>query len=76
MTCNNPELDLVNMNAYIKFIYSIICSQDIECKQNYDGRNDKQNDGQTKSNIAPLFQSRAIMSIKECLTKQKFALSR
>ena len=32
--CNNPELDLVNMNAYIKFgeILSI-CSQDIERKE-------------------------------------------
>ena len=31
---NNPNLDLVNMNAYIKFgeILSI-CSQDIEQKQ-------------------------------------------
>ena len=37
--CNNPKLDLVNMNAYIKFgeILSI-CSKDIERKQNYDGR--------------------------------------
>ena len=35
MTCNNPRLDLVNMNAYIKFgeILSI-CSQYIEQKQN------------------------------------------
>ena len=33
MMCNNPKLDLVNMNAYIKFgeILSI-CSQDIERK--------------------------------------------
>ena len=32
--CNNPKLDFVNMNAYIKFgeILSI-CSQDIEGKQ-------------------------------------------
>ena len=32
---NNPNVDLVNMNAYIKFgeILSI-CSQDIEQKQN------------------------------------------
>ena len=36
MTCNNPKLDLANMNAYIKFgeILSI-GSQDIERKQNY-----------------------------------------
>ena len=34
MTCNNPRLDLVNMNAYIKFgkILSI-GSQDIEPKE-------------------------------------------
>ena len=33
--CNNPNVDLLNMNAYIKFgeILSI-CSQDIEQKQN------------------------------------------
>ena len=38
MMCNITNLDLVNMNAYIKFgeILSI-CSQDIERKQNYDG---------------------------------------
>ena len=37
MTCNNPKLDHVNMNAYIKFgeILSI-GSQDIEWKQNLD----------------------------------------
>ena len=36
MTCNNPKLNFVNMNAYIKFgeILSI-CSQDIERKQNF-----------------------------------------
>ena len=36
--CNNPNVDLVNMNAYIKFgdILSNF-SQDIERKQNYDG---------------------------------------
>ena len=36
MTRNNPKLDLVNMNAYIKFgeIMSI-CSQDIEWKLNF-----------------------------------------
>ena len=34
--CNNPDIDLVNMIAYIKFgeiLY--ICSQDIERKQNF-----------------------------------------
>ena len=37
MTGNNPNLDLVNMNAYIKFgeILSI-CSQEFEWKRNYD----------------------------------------
>ena len=36
MMRNNPNVDLVNMNAYIKFgkILSIF-SQDIEHKQNY-----------------------------------------
>ena len=65
MTCNNPKLDLVNINALIKFSEILsICSQDIELKQKYDRRNggitDGQNDGQPKSNIAPLFQSGAI----------------
>ena len=34
--CNNPKLDLVNMNAYIKFgeILSVY-SQDIERKRNF-----------------------------------------
>ena len=34
--CNNPNVDLVNMNTYIKFgeILSI-CSQDIEWKQKF-----------------------------------------
>ena len=36
MSCDNPNVDLVNINAYIKFgeILSI-CSQDIERKQNF-----------------------------------------
>ena len=36
MMCNNPNVDVVNMNAYIKFgeILSI-CSQDIEWKRNF-----------------------------------------
>ena len=34
MTCNNPNLDLVNMNVYKKFGENLsICSQDIEQKQ-------------------------------------------
>ena len=36
MTCNNPKLDLINMNAYIKFGEILpIGSQDIERKQNF-----------------------------------------
>ena len=53
---NNPNLDLVSINAYTKIgkILSI-CSQDIEQKQNYDQQNDGQNDGQPKASIAPFF---------------------
>ena len=37
--CNNPKLDLVNMNAYIVFGENLlICSQDIEWRRNYDGQ--------------------------------------
>ena len=37
MTCINPKLDLVNMNAYIKFGENqSICSRDIDRKQNFD----------------------------------------
>ena len=36
MMCNNTELDLVNMNAYIKFgEIPPIGTQDIERKRNY-----------------------------------------
>ena len=36
MMCNNPNLDVGNMNAYIKFGETLsICSQDIERKQNF-----------------------------------------
>ena len=36
MLCNNPKLDLVNMNAYIKFGEVLpIGSQDIERKRNF-----------------------------------------
>ena len=38
-----------------------IRSQDMEWKWNYDGWNYRRKDGQPKSNIAPLFQSGAIM---------------
>ena len=35
MMCNNPNLGLVNMNAYIKFGENLsICAQDIKRKQN------------------------------------------
>ena len=35
MTCNNPNLDLVNNNAFIKFGENLsICTQDIEWKRN------------------------------------------
>ena len=34
---NNPNLDLVNINDYIKFCQILsICSEDIERKQNFD----------------------------------------
>ena len=37
ITCSNPNVDLVNINAYIKFgVILSNCSQDIERKQNYD----------------------------------------
>ena len=36
MSCDNPNIDLVNMNAYIKFDEILsISSQDIERKQNF-----------------------------------------
>ena len=42
--CNNPKLDLVNMNAYIKFGENLsICSQNIEGKRNYDGGTEGRN---------------------------------
>ena len=36
MTCTDPKIDVVNINAYLKFgeILSI-CSQDIEWKQTF-----------------------------------------
>ena len=35
MTGNNPNIDLVNINAYTKFSQNLsICSKDIERKQN------------------------------------------
>ena len=37
MICNNPKLDVVNINAHIKFgEFLSICSQDIEWKRNSD----------------------------------------
>ena len=45
MMCNNPKLDLINMNAYIKFSENrSICSKDIERKQN-SGVNQDRNSG-------------------------------
>ena len=39
--CNNPNLDLVNMNAYIKFGEIVsFCSQDIERKRNFERNSD------------------------------------
>ena len=36
MTFNDPKLDLVNVNAYIKFGENLlICSRDIEQKRNF-----------------------------------------
>ena len=36
MTCNNPKLDPVNMNAYIKLSENMsISSEDIEQKKNF-----------------------------------------
>ena len=36
MACNNPKLDLVIMNAYIKFGEKMsVSSQDIERKRNF-----------------------------------------
>ena len=48
MWFNNPNLDLVNINAYTKFgeILSVY-SEDIERKRNYDGRTDERTDGMT-----------------------------
>ena len=59
MMCNNPNVDIVNMNAYIKFGEILpICFHDFEWKQNYDGMMKWRNDGQPKSNIAPPFSKR------------------
>ena len=45
MMCNNPTVDLVKMNAYIKFgEIPSICSQDIKWKQNNDGMTDGMTD--------------------------------
>ena len=63
----NPKVDIVNDNVYTNIgLNPPICSQDIEQKPNYDGmtekENDRDNDGQGESSIAPLFQSRAIIA--------------
>ena len=47
LTSNDPNLDLVNINAYAKFgQIPSICSQDIEQKQS-------RNDGQPENSIPP-----------------------
>ena len=35
MMCDNPSVDLVNMNAYIKYGEKNASSQDIERKRNF-----------------------------------------
>ena len=41
LTGNNPNLGLVNINAYTKFSkILLICYQDMERKQNYNGMTD------------------------------------
>ena len=57
MMHNNPNVDLVNINAYIEFgeILSI-CSQDIEQKQIMMGT-EGWNDGQPKPSIDPFFKA-------------------
>ena len=63
--CNNPNLDLVDINAYTKFGELLsICSEYIERKQNYDGQNDGWNDRQPKSNIAPTFSKQGYKNIE------------
>ena len=52
MRCTNPNLDLVSINVYTKFC-KIIFQFDLK------RLSDRKNDGQPKSSIAPLFQSRA-----------------
>ena len=54
MMCNNPKLDLANMNAYIKFgVILTICSENIKRKRNYDGQNYGWTDGM-KDNLNPI----------------------
>ena len=65
LACNNPNLDLVNIHTYTKFSEMLsFCSQDIERKQNYGGRND----GQPKYNIAPTFSKRGYNNSKYMLS--------
>ena len=56
MMCNNPNLDLININVYLNLVkfYQFVL-KNIELTQNYDGRNYGRNEGQLKSNIAPTF---------------------
>ena len=61
MMIYNTNVDLVNKNVYTKFVS--IRLPDIEKNLNYAGMTEKQNDGQVKSRIAPLFQSGAIITV-------------
>ena len=75
ITCNNPKLDHVNINAHTKFGQILLKgSKDNERKmKNYDermnGRTKERmngrNDRQPKSYIAPLFQSGSITILIE-----------
>ena len=62
--CNNPILDLVNINTNIKFGENLsILSQDIERKRNVDGLTDNLTDGMT-DNPNPIF-SKPLVQMSE-----------
>ena len=51
MTANNPKVELVSLNSYIKFGENLsICSKDIEQKQNF-GVNQGHNSGTNEQNM-------------------------
>ena len=76
MMHNIPNLDLENIDVHTKFGQILsIGSQDIEEKRSDHRRtepwNHRTKEGQGKFSIAPLFQSQAIITIREnfvCLT--------